>query len=193
MRLRSVGNPMHFNIYCGLTFVAAALALALAVLAVPARASQGWLDFTSDGRWRSSRLSSAPASGQDRRFDLADLNRDGKLDYAANVAGGVQSALGNGDGTFQPLQSFGDGTSPKGSFALGDLNNDGIPDAVTADVGPGENTVSVFLGDGSGGFGPGFRALANQVRQMGGWTVNASVAPVMFQTPSSLQAITWNW
>ena len=154
MRLRSVGNPMYFNTYRGLAFVTAALALALAFVAAPARASHAWLDFTSDGRWRSSRLSSAPASGQDRRFDLADLNRDGKLDYVTNVAGGVQTALGNGDGTFQPLQYFGDGTSPKGSFALGDLNNDGVPDAVTADAGPGENTVSVFLGNGSGGFGP---------------------------------------
>jgi hypothetical protein len=158
MQLSSVGTPAFFTRSRGLSLVA--VFLFGLVPSSAAVANHDWLSFTSDGRWRSSRLQSAPAGGQDPRFELADLNGDGKLDFASNVAGGVQSALGNGDGTFQPLQFFGDGTTPKGSFALGDLNNDGIPDAVTADENSGENTVSVFLGDGSGGFGPrtGFTA-----------------------------------
>ena len=39
--------------------------------------------------------------------------------------------LGNGDGTFQPQQTFPSGPAPVG-FAIGDLNNDGIPDITVA-------------------------------------------------------------
>ena len=122
------------------------------VLAGPARASQGWLDFASDGRWLAMRQASAPQNGVGHHFELADLNHDGKLDFVANVRGGVQSALGNGDGTFQPNRYFGDAVSAAEGFALGDLNRDGIPDAVVGDS-TGFTTCSVFLGDGSGGFG----------------------------------------
>lgn len=149
MRLSSVGITAFF---VSRGFPLLAILLFGLVPATPARATHGWVDFTSDGRWRSTRQQSAPSAGQDRRFELADLNGDGKLDFATNVAGGVESALGNGDGTFLELRFFGDGSSAKGSFALGDLNQDGIPDAVTADI--AANTVSVFLGDGTGGFGP---------------------------------------
>ena len=122
-------------------------------LAGSAQASQGWLAFSTEGRWLAARSATAPSAGQDRRFELADLNHDGKLDFVTNVAGGVKSALGNGDGTFQALRYFGDGTSPERSFALGDLNRDGNPDAVVSDDATGAATVSVFLGDGTGGFG----------------------------------------
>jgi hypothetical protein len=63
---------------------------------------------------------------------VGDFNRDGKLDIVAQVyGGGVQTLLGNGDGTFQTTGAFlfppgmqAVGTTP----ALGDFNGDGIPD-----------------------------------------------------------------
>jgi len=151
MRLSSVRAPGIHSVACSKL-----LLLIVVLLLVPAgsaRASHEWLDFTSTGRWRAARSSTAPIQGQDRRFELGDLNHDGNLDYVSNVKGGIQAALGNGDGTFEPLQYTLSGTGNNGSCALGDLNNDGNLDAVTADLEALENSVSVFLGNGSGGFG----------------------------------------
>jgi hypothetical protein len=57
--------------------------------------------------------------------------------------------LGNGDGTFQPQHTFAVGSYPN-SVAVADINGDGIPDIVTANL--GNNTVSVLLGNGDGSF-----------------------------------------
>jgi len=53
----------------------------------------------------------------------------------------VSVLLGNGDGTFQPQQTYGVGSSPS-SVAVGDLGN-GHLDLVVANQ--GANTVSVLL------------------------------------------------
>jgi hypothetical protein len=86
----------------------------------------------------------APQTGS---VALADLNGDGKLDLAVAVDNSVgfgysvAVALGNGDATFATpsyTQVFG------GSIAIGDMNNDGIPDIVTIGT--------ILFGDGKGAF-----------------------------------------
>jgi hypothetical protein len=77
----------------------------------------------------------------------ADFNKDGNLD----ITSGSEVLLGNGNGTFQAPIAVVNGTC---GVAVGDFNNDGIPDLVTGDGGNARNgtQVRVFLGDGTGNF-----------------------------------------
>ena len=90
-----------------------------------------------------------PIGKQPVAIALADLNGDGKLDVTvANGAdNSVQVLLGGGDGTFRS----GTYRVPTGPFSItsGDFNRDGIPDLAVLN---GDGTVTVFLGDGHGGF-----------------------------------------
>src|SRR3989442_1126557 len=63
--------------------------------------------------------------------------------------GTVSVLLGNGDGTFQPAQSFAAGSYAR-AVAVGDFNGDGRPDLVVANY--YNNDVSVLLGNGDGTF-----------------------------------------
>jgi hypothetical protein len=92
-----------------------------------------------------------PIGTQPQTLSLADLNGDGKLDVTVvNTAdNNVQVLLGGGDGTFRA----GTYRVPTGPFSItsGDFNRDGIPDLAVLN---GDGTVTVFLGDGHGGFKP---------------------------------------
>jgi hypothetical protein len=59
--------------------------------------------------------------------------------------------LGNGDGTFGPLNNFPTGNSPY-AIAVGDFNDDRVLDLVTANESSNSNSVSILLGNGDGTF-----------------------------------------
>jgi len=104
----------------------------------------------------------------------ADMNGDGLLDVVAIdiVATGAPSgrtsptlsiALGNGDGTFQPDQSFALGPEAgilPGRLAVGDLNGDANLDvAITI---PEADEVAVLLGNGNGTLQPALRFATSE-------------------------------
>jgi hypothetical protein len=84
----------------------------------------------------------------------ADLNRDGEADLVFRLEAGkgsVLAALGKGNGTFSIPQLVSSANGAAVGIAVGDLNNDGIPDIlITEDTIPG--VIETLLGDGHGKF-----------------------------------------
>lgn len=103
-------------------------------------------------------------SGGNSPFSLAvaDLNGDGRPDivipnfcvWVGNTCSytTVGILLGNGDGSFQPVVKYDAGTTGSTSVAIADVNRDGKPDLIIADLGAAK--ISVLLGNGDGTFQP---------------------------------------
>jgi len=86
----------------------------------------------------------------------ADLNGDGQSDlvtvnYASDSVSVLLHSTPSGGTSFQSPATLPAGNKPR-AVALGDLNNDGIPDMVVADQ--SDNAISIFLGNGDGTFQP---------------------------------------
>jgi hypothetical protein len=122
----------------------------------------------------------------------ADLNRDGKPDLVianpggndGNSEGSAGVLLGNGDGTFQPVVTYDSGGNDANSIEIADLNNDGIPDLVLADI---SGTVGVLLGKGDGTFGPVESLYAGG----GNSTVGTMVSDINGDGIPDIVAVTW--
>ena len=118
------------------------------------------------GEWLEERwlLSFTPAPGSpyalgtgarpDVQPALGDFNGDGRPDIVTPNGGtnNVTVLTGNGDGTFTAQAPVSTGGTNPGAIAAGDFNGDGKLDvAVTNFNAGGASTVSILLGDGSGG------------------------------------------
>ena len=96
---------------------------------------------------------------EDHRYlalSLGDLNGDGILDMVTAgeaYSGGVTVRLGLGDSSFGEATSYAAGEYSSSALYLGDLNQDGILDMVTAGSGTGSGEATVRLGLGDGNFG----------------------------------------
>ncbi|HKM46313.1 MAG TPA: FG-GAP-like repeat-containing protein, partial [Terriglobales bacterium] len=88
---------------------------------------------------------------------VGDFNKDGVPDLITECTDGWAIQLGNGDGTFQPpVYIAHNGGANQGSIVTGDFNNDGDLDfAVTYGPSSTPGTLTVFLGNGAGGFTTG--------------------------------------
>jgi hypothetical protein len=106
-----------------------------------------------DGTFQSY-VSTATGTGtKPESLAVADLDGDGNLDlvvacYGANAVGVL---LGNGDGTFLPIELYAAGDGPI-AVTTADLNLDGIPDLVVTDL--TGNGITLFEGNGDGTFLP---------------------------------------
>lgn len=100
----------------------------------------------------------AYGSGSDYAFSVAvgDVNGDGKPDLVVanagcdSCSGAVGVLLGNGDGTFKTAATYSSGGNYAFSVAIADLNGDGKPDLLVANL--MGNTVGVLLNNGDGTF-----------------------------------------
>jgi uncharacterized repeat protein (TIGR01451 family) len=133
-----------------------------------------------------------PVSGTTLNLMIAagDVNQDGKTDLIAVISSAstgnfdnqVSVLLGNGDGTFVlPVSSVQDPvetSSASGSFALGDLNDDGVPDIVIQNgfsYASYRCSLTILLGNGDGTFRPPARYLCS----------NTVIAGSQYQTAAS--------
>jgi hypothetical protein len=123
-------------------------ALTLLFLVAAHPSSQGPLFAPAPG----SPVPVGPESGQ---VVLADINRDGHLDMVTRhlLRRIVAVWLGDGKSHFAPAaeQPMHIDYEP-GWIALGDVNNDGMPDLGVARRDSLREAVDLFLGDGRGGF-----------------------------------------
>lgn len=85
-------------------------------------------------------------------LDIADVNRDGKLDVVASWSDDTVSVmLGKGDGTFQDGVDYATGQVPT-TVVLKDMNGDGILDAVVGLNGFNGTGISILIGKANGTF-----------------------------------------
>jgi hypothetical protein len=84
------------------------------------------------------------------RLAVADLNKDGHLDFVVEMNNdwAINIHWGKGDGTFTAKYTYPNGQNP-GNTKIADLNHDGWPDIVS---GSQYTSLFVHLSDGNGGY-----------------------------------------
>ncbi len=98
--------------------------------------------YTADGREISLQPDLTPSIG------THDMDGDGNLDFVNFSSNRIEVEFGDGLGNYAETMRF--ETSNSQPFALGDLNNDGLPDVVTR-FGRGENAeLRILLNQGGG-------------------------------------------
>jgi hypothetical protein len=99
----------------------------------------------------------SPAGATPAALAVTDFNGDGILDVATGNQGSASLGvlLATGGGSFVPAPSLAVTLVPHG-VAAADFNSDGRADLVSANSDPSvfAGDVTLFLGDGAGGFGP---------------------------------------
>ncbi len=94
---------------------------------------------------------SLPAGYSPVALAALDVNGDGDLDLVVDVSSAIEVLLGNGNGTFQrPIVTRIASGAGMGAMAVGDLNQDGIPDVVLQTY--NSNTVNLYFGKADGTF-----------------------------------------
>ena len=107
-----------------------------------ANGSVGVLLGNGDGTFQPAVTYGADQGFSAQSVVVADMNGDGRpdlvlaSDYANNRGGNgsVGVLLGNGDGTFQPAVVYGAGGETATSVAVADVNADGKPDVIVANL-----------------------------------------------------------
>ena len=96
---------------------------------------------------------------------LVDMDQDGILDLVnTNSIRNVASIYrGNGDGTFV-MDGFSVGSNPQ-SFALADVNGDGIADSISGNGTGSDSQVTVQFGNGDGTFGTAANYMVGSLPQ----------------------------
>ncbi|TAE22119.1 MAG: hypothetical protein EAZ92_16110, partial [Candidatus Kapaibacterium sp.] len=93
---------------------------------------------------------------------VGDYDADGNMDVAASGLTSLFVFLGNGDGTFQTVQTYPLGGTTSSYCESGDIDGDGDVDIVFTNTGGG--TLRSVLNDGNGGFSVGFTLASPSIQ-----------------------------
>ena len=95
----------------------------------------------------------------------ADFNKDGSLDIAALDSDNyrIVVAYNDGTGSFTNADTLTMTADDIGALQMGDLNNDGNLDLICVKSNSGNDSLAVFLGDGTGDFGTEINTILTEV------------------------------